>query len=381
MNTVIINNPSRLVFGAGSLQKMADDYLALGLKRLFVLTIPSITDQLTPVFEQLKSNGVTIQINTNISREPSFSDLETILAFARTFNADSVAGIGGGSVLDVAKLVAAQLHNDQPLQSIVGNGLLKGRSTYLACLPTTSGTGSEVSPNAILLDETDGAKKGIISPFLVPDGAYIDPALTLRLPPYVTAFTGIDALTHCIEAYTNRFAHPMVDTFALEGIKLIGRNLKKAVDNGQDLEARSAVALGSVYGGMCLGPVNTAAVHALAYPLGSEYKIAHGVSNALLLPYIMEFNLPEAEAKYAEIARAMGAQEGNTDRETALNGIELVRKLISDCGIPAHLSEINIPFEDIEAIAQSALGVQRLLKNNIREFSLADIVNVYKIAY
>ena len=212
-------------------------------------------------------------------------------------------------------------------------------------------------------------------------GAYIDPALTLGLPPFVTAFTGIDALTHCIEAYTNRFAHPLVDTFALEGIRLIGRNLKKAVDNGQDLEARSAVALGSVYGGMCLGPVNTAAVHALAYPLGSEYKIAHGVSNALLLPYIMEFNLPEAEAKYAEIARAMGAQEGNTDRETALNGIELVRKLISDCGIPARLSEINIPFEDIEAIAQSALGVQRLLKNNIREFSLADIVNVYKIAY
>jgi alcohol dehydrogenase class IV len=248
-------------------------------------------------------------------------------------------------------------------------------------MPTTSGTGSEVSPNAILIDPKDKSKKGIISPFLVPDGAYIDPTLTLGLPQSVSAYTGIDALTHCIEAYINRFAHPMVDLLALEGIRLISRNLKKVIDNGEDLEARSQVALGSVYGGMCLGPVNTAAVHALAYPLGSEFKVAHGLSNALLLPYVMEFNLPAAEKRFAEIALAMGVDKSASDYETALNGISLVRKLIADCYVPSHLSTIGVPLKDIHKLAALAMGVKRLLNNNVREISLEDAESIYNTAY
>src|SRR5439155_10799310 len=145
-------------------------------------------------------------------------------------------------------------------------GKLNARKTYLACLPTTAGTGSEVSPNAILMDESDQLKKGVISPHLMPDAAYIDPMLTLGAPPAVTAATGIDALTHCIEAYANKFAHPMIDLYALEGIRLIGDNLARAVADGSNIEARTHLALASMYGGMCLGPVNTGAVHALAYP-------------------------------------------------------------------------------------------------------------------
>jgi alcohol dehydrogenase len=381
MNRIVINNPKRLSFGPGCLPQMADDYLALGLKRLYILTIPSVVPLLSELVEKLQSKGVTIAMNTSISGEPSFTDFEQILADAKAFGADSVAGIGGGSVLDVAKLVAAQLHNSQSLQSIVGNGLLAGRSTYLVCIPTTSGTGSEVSPNAILSDHTDDTKKGIISPYLVPDAAYIDPELTVGLPPVVTAFTGIDALTHCIEAYTNRFAHPMIDTLSLDGIRLIGNNLQKAVDNGKDIEARSNVALGSLYGGMCLGPVNTAAVHALAYPLGSKYRIAHGISNALLLPYVMEFNLQAAPKLYANIAIAIGCSRKSSDTETALEGIQFIRLLTKGCGVPTRLSEIGIPQDAIEETAIQAMLVQRLLKNNIRDFSLTDVVNVYNSAY
>ncbi|HEY4787208.1 MAG TPA: iron-containing alcohol dehydrogenase [Bacteroidales bacterium] len=381
MRIITFHNPRRLVFGAGSLGQMAEDYLSLGLKRLFILTIPSILKQLDEVIGLLQSKGIIVKVSTYVKGEPTFSDFDELLAEAKDFGTDSIAGIGGGSVLDLAKLVAAQLYNTQSVESIVGNGLLKGRSTYLICLPTTSGTGSEVSPNAILLDQEDKAKKGIISPFLVPDAAYIDPVLTLGLPPSVTAFTGIDAFTHCIEAYTNRYAHPMVDVIALEGIKLIFENLKKAVDNGQDIEARTNLALGSLYGGMCLGPVNTAAVHALAYPLGSEFKVGHGLSNALMLPYVMDFNLPATIDKYIQIALIIGAKTGSSKFETAKNGIEAIRQIIRDCSVPSHLSIIGIPADAIEKLVVSAFEVQRLLKNNPREVSLDDIRMIYQNAY
>ncbi|MGA2795983.1 MAG: iron-containing alcohol dehydrogenase, partial [Thermoguttaceae bacterium] len=325
--------------------------------------------------------GIAVKINTNIEGEPSFSDFGRILCAAREFQADSVAGIGGGSVMDVAKLVAALLDGSRQVRMVVGNGLISERRIPLICMPTTSGTGSEVSPNSILIDEEQHAKLGIISPYLVPDKVYVDPSLTLGLPPYVTAFTGMDALTHCIEAYTNRFAHPMIDTFALDGIRLISANLEKAFHDGDDLEARSNLALGSLYGGMCLGPVNTTAVHALAYPLGSEYKIAHGISNALLLPYIMEFNLPGSEKRYADIARAMGTGEEERDYDAAMKGILFIRNLIKNCGFPSRLSEIGIPASDIKKLAQGALKVQRLLKNNPREISLADAESIYQKAY
>ncbi len=199
---------------------------------------------------------------------------------------------GGGSAMDVAKLVAALLDGRQQIGEVFGIGKLAGRSTPLACVPTTSGTGSEVSPIAIVQDSADGLKKGVISPYLVPDAAFVDPLLTLGMPPAVTASTGIDALTHCIEAYANRQAHPLVDTWALEGIRRIARSLPAAYADGRNVAARTDVALGSMYGGMCLGPVNTAAVHALAYPLGSDFGVAHGTSNAVLLEHVLEFNLP-----------------------------------------------------------------------------------------
>ncbi len=187
----------------------------------------------------------------------------------------------------------------------------------LVCLPTTAGTGAEVSPNAILLDEADELKKGVVSPHLVPDAAFVDPLLTISVPPAVTAATGLDALTHCIEAYANKFAHPIVDIYALQGIKLISANLVRAVRNGGDIEARAALSLGSLYGGLCLGPVNTAAVHALAYPLGGRFHIAHGVSNALLLPHVLRFNFSAAPERYAEISAALGVARNGSALTTA----------------------------------------------------------------
>ena len=380
MKEIVILNPNRVVFGEGSMQRFVSDFVEKGLKKMFLLSITELNTTLAPFLQQLQVHGVAVFIDESIVGEPTFEDFNKILLKAKKFDADSVVGIGGGSVLDVAKLVAAQLKNSQTLEEVKGNGNLKERQTYVVCIPTTSGTGSEVSPNAIFVND-QGEKVGVISPFLVPDAAYIDPVLTVLLPKKITAATGIDALTHCLEAYTNKFAHPFVDFYALEGVRLIAKYLKRACDDGTDLEARTQVALGSMYGGMCLGPVNTAAVHALSYPLGVEYHIPHGLSNALLLPYVMEYNIEADCSKYERIAEVLGAEKKATSKETALEGVKIMKQLIVDCGLPLTLSEAGVKEESIPQLAEGAIKVQRLLKNNIREIAVDDAIAIYKAAF
>tara|TARA_B110000263_G_scaffold193683_1_gene171782 strand:+ start:205 stop:1347 length:1143 start_codon:yes stop_codon:yes gene_type:complete len=380
MKTITLLHPGKLVFGDEALEVFKNDFIASGYKRLFILTIPFLIDHLSELLETFKGKSIEYELDMSILNEPSFQEFNVVLEKAKSFEADSIVGIGGGSVLDVSKLVAAQLKNTQTIDEIIGIGNLRERQTYLACIPSTSGTGSEVSPNAIFIDE-NGGKKGVISPFLVPDASYIYPKLTLSVPASVTAATGIDALTHCLEAYANKFSHPVVDVIAIEGIKLIAENLVEACENGNDLEARTNVALGSLYGGMCLGPVNTGAVHALSYPLGTEFHIPHGLSNALLLPYVMEFNLPKAIIEYANIAKVLGAEIGHTDEETAKNGILKIRELNAACKIPSKLSDLGIPITAIDKMANNALEIQRLLKNNPKKVELEDAKTIYKAAF
>lgn len=381
MRVVNLYNPAKLVFGIDSIEQFTSDFLTSGNKRLYVFTIPQIMDQLSVQIDKLNAKGIHTNINTSVACEPSFSDFEEALKEVRDFNPDCIAGIGGGSVMDLAKIIAVFNTFNQPVKDFIGINLLTERKTQMICIPTTSGTGSEVSPNSILLDESDGNKKGIISPFLVPDVAYIDPKLTISLPPEVTAFTGLDAFTHCIEAFVNKNAHPVIDGFALEGISLISRNLTLAFHDGNDLEARTNLALGSLYGGMCLGPVNTGAVHALAYPLGSFYKIAHGLANAVLLQHVLNYNLPVAIDRYASVAKAMGIENHTSAYKLAQDGIDHITTIIRACGIPIHLKELGVIEKDIPKMAESAITVQRLLKNNVREVSVKDATEIYENAY
>ncbi|MBQ9655225.1 MAG: iron-containing alcohol dehydrogenase [Prevotella sp.] len=381
MKAITLLQPQKIVFGTGCIQTFTDDYLALGLKRLFVLTAPPIRPLLEQPLAALQAKGVAIEVFQDIVAEPTVSDFNHIIALARQFRADSVVGIGGGSVLDVSKLVAAFINSQQQVEQCFGTGFIREKGVWLACLPTTAGTGSEVSPNAILLDERDHLKKGIVSPYLIADAAYVDPKLTWTVPAKVTADTGMDALTHCIEAYTNKFAHPAVDIYALQGIRLIAANLERAVKDGTDIEAREAMAFGSLYGGLCLGPVNTAAVHALSYPLGGEFHIPHGLSNAILLPSVMKFNMPSAVRRYAEVAVAMGCQPGRDDDETARRGVDFIYRLADAVGIPKTLTALNIPQTAVDGMARAAMEVQRLLKNNPREVTEQDARDIYNSLY
>lgn len=371
--------PQKIVFGTGCMEKFCKDYLAMGYKRLFILTAPILRPMVEKSLKPLQE--IEMEIFDGINAEPSVSDFKKVIELARKFKADSVIGIGGGSVLDLAKLVATLAYSEQKVEDLFGIGFVACRGLWFACIPTTSGTGSEVSPNAILLDERDNQKKGIVSEHLMANAAYIDPELTWTVPAKVTAETGMDALTHCIEAYTNKFAHPLVDMYAMMGIKLIAANLLRAVKNGNDVEAREAMSLGSMYGGLCLGPVNTAAVHALSYPIGGEFHKSHGLSNAVLLPTIMRFNIPANTAKYAEIAVACGCERRTNDAETAEKGVQFIEQLSKDCGIPQTLSEIGIPQSAVDGMAKAAMDCQRLLRNNPREVTEQDCKDIYNKLY
>lgn len=381
MRTLAINFPQKLVFGNGCSDQFVDDFKSLGYGRLLVVTAEPIIKIIDPLLTELKSNGISIFVYDNVNAEPAIEDLNALLEFCEKNNIDSVAGIGGGSVLDLAKLAAAMLHSDQSIDDVFGIGNLKSRDVYLACLPTTSGTGSEVSPNAILLDKRDNLKKGVVSPYLVPDGAYVNPLYTKSVPPSITAATGLDALIHCIEEYTNIHAHPVIDLYAKEGIKLIAGSLKQVYNNGDDEDAREKVALGSLYGGIGLGPVNTAAVHALSYPLGGTFHIPHGLSNAVLLPYVMKFNMEASVGRYAEVALALGADIGKDDYETASNGVARIFELCDELNVEVKLSALNIPKDAIDEMAEGAIKVERLLKNNPRKITIEDAKQIYNEAY
>lgn len=381
LKPITLLQPGRIIFGNGCSSDFAKHLSTLGLREILVVTGPTVVKTCGEILSAIQKAGINVTVHSEITAEPTVAAFEKCLRVAQSRPFDGVIGIGGGSAMDVAKLVAALAKGSQSLSEVFGINLLRERKIFLACLPTISGTGSEVSPNAILLDESSRLKKAVISPCLVPDVACVDPLLTCSAPAAITAAAGVDALSHCIEAYANKFAHPVIDLYALEGIRLVSANLLAAIQDGKNIEARANLALGSLYGGLCLGPVNTAAVHALAYPLGSEFHVGHGVSIAVLLPHVLRFNLSADPKRYADIAVAMDTDTADSDDVTAERGIEKLEQLIGECPIPRRLSALEIPREVLPQLAKSALTVTRLLKNNPRIVTEDDAVRIYNSAY
>jgi len=379
---VQIKTPGSILFGVG-----ASEHLPTYVKYFPEGPVLIVTDHglvkagvLDKVQGLLSTTGRDLRVFDAVEPDPNKKCLEECLDLVRTVKPKLVLGIGGGSCLDVAKVAAAIYVNGGQIEDYAGIDKLPSKGLPTILMPTTSGTGSEVSPNAVISDKEQQSKLGIVSPHLYCDLAIVDPSLTLSCPANITASSGMDALTHAIEIYTNRFSTAIVDTIALEAIRLVGRNLSTCVHNGADLEARSAMSLAALYAGLGLGPINTAAVHALAYPLGGTYDIPHGLANSILLPYVMEFNQPACLAKFGRIAKAL-ASTGRNDKDNIFQPVEMVRKLSRDVGIPQRLRDINIPKEAIPQMAAAAIKVNRLLKNNPRSITLSDIKQIYQHAY
>ncbi|MFC1887073.1 iron-containing alcohol dehydrogenase, partial [Thermodesulfobacteriota bacterium] len=295
--------------------------------------------------------------------------------------ADILVGFGGGSPIDITKTTAVMAANKGPISEYFGIDLIPMPGLPTIMVPTTAGTGSEVTPIAILSDEGEKLKKGIVSPYLFPSTALLDPELTLGLPGPITAASGMDALIHAIEAYTSVNATDMTDLLAFRAMGLLYDNIRTAYANGANLSARCAMMEGSLLAGMAFANAGVTAVHAFAYPIGAEFHIPHGVANTLMLPYVMRFNLLGNLAKFADVPEAFSiATEVMDDLHAAEKGVEAIERLADDLCVPRHLADFGIQENDLSELAKGVLKVTRLLANNPRAVRLEDAVAIYKAA-
>lgn len=363
----------RVILRAGAMRQPADWAGTLPGKRLFVITDPGLVKAgvVAPVVAALEAAGLAVTLYSDVEADPPESRVLATVAAAREAGAEVVIGLGGGSSLDTAKLVALLAASPQPLAGIYGIGLAKGPRLPLVQVPTTAGTGSEVTPIAIVTTPSQ-EKKGVVSPLLYPDLAILDAELTLGLPPAVTAMTGIDAMVHAIEAYTSKLKkNPLADSLAREALRMMYDHLPRVLANGQDIESRSAMLAGSMMAGMAFANAPVAAVHALAYPLGGHFHVPHGLSNALVLAPVLEYNLPAAEALYAELAGVINPARRFDDPATAARWfVDDMTRLVRAMPFAQTLRDVGVTENDLDLLAADAMKVERLLVNNPRTMTL-----------
>jgi alcohol dehydrogenase len=328
----------------------------------------------------LRAAGIQVEVYSDVLADPPEHIVLHAADNARVHGTDIIIGFGGGSSMDVAKLIAILVATDQPLSSMYGIGNVKGKRLPLVQIPTTAGTGSEVTPISIVTTG-ETTKMGVVSPKLYADLAILDAELTTGLPPKVTAATGIDAMVHAIEAYTSRHKkNALSDMLAREALKLLSRNLVAACENGGNVQARQAMLLGAMLAGQAFSNAPVAAVHALAYPIGAIFHVPHGLSNALVLPHVLRFNAGHAASSYAELADIVvpGCQGSDEARSQAL--IDALEKLASQVGIATKLREVGITEADLDRLADDAMLQTRLLVNNPCEIQRADARAIYAAA-
>lgn len=373
----------KIVFGCGSFSGLVGQVRDLRAKKPFVAVDGNLAklgmgDRIAEMFDR---EGMKAVLYDRVLPEPPLEQADEGAGLALKGKCDIVIGIGGGSAMDVAKAVAVVAAHGAEAKDFLGLNRVPGPGLPTIMVPTTAGTGSEVTFTAVFVRHDLKKKEGMNSTFMYPDLALLDPELTLSLPSQPTAASGMDALCHAIESYTSVIASPASEMFSLRAVGLIAENLRTCVHNGGNLEAREAQMLGSLYAGIGLANAGVGAAHSLSYPLGGKYGISHGVANTLMLPRIMEFNLPGALEKFADVAEMMGENtEGLSVRDAAMLAVEAVDALIEDCGIATGLEELGIPEEDYSEMARVAMTVARPLENNPRKVTLEDAIAIYRTA-
>jgi alcohol dehydrogenase class IV len=384
MKAFTFQTPPNLLFEAGASRKLADIVAGYNVKRLLLVTDKGVRNAgLTKSAEDaLTAAGYTLTVFDDVEADPPSHVIERTIKLCLDCEIQLVISIGGGSALDTAKLVAYLAKTPDRLEDIYGVGLAKGERLPLLLAPTTAGTGSEVTPIAIVTTPTT-EKKGVVSPRLLPDWAILDPELTIGLPAHVTAATGIDAMVHAIEAYTSKNKkNPMSDQLARQALALLSSNIRTACTDGANLEARSQMLLGSMLAGMAFANAPVAAVHALAYPIGAIFHVPHGLSNALILTQVLRFNLPEAENLYAELALIIDPRTADLAvGQRARLFVDAMADICRDCKVPPSLADVGIKAGDLAKLAEDAMKQTRLLVNNPREVHYDDALAIYTEAY
>lgn len=386
LNPFVFSTTAQIIFRSGASAEIGELVKKKLGERVLFVTDPGLRKLglCDPALKSLAAAGIEAIVYDGVEADPSLVTVQAATEAAKTAGATGVLGFGGGSSLDVAKVVALLCGSGEDIDGAWGVGNAKGPRLPLVLVPTTAGTGSEVTSVSIITVGGD-EKRGVSSPIILPDIAILDPELTLGLPAHITAATGIDAMVHAIEAYASKSANnnPLSKMLARQALQLLGANIEKAVFDGNDREARGAMLLGSMLAGQAFANSPVAAVHALAYPIGGTFHIPHGLSNALVLPHVLRFNAPNAAAIYAEIATDafpdLASEQSNQGRCAAF--IERLAGLSAKLGLQPRLRDVGIGEEHLSGMARDAMKQTRLLVNNPRDVSEADALSIYKAAW
>jgi len=372
--------PKTLITGNGAVAKIGEEAKKLGAHKVLIITDPGVacTGSVASVEHPLRAAGLKVGVYDKAVPEPPMGSVDAIVKFAEKGGYDFVVGFGGGSAIDVAKMVAVLVGSGKKVEDFVCVDQVPKKGLPIIAVPTTAGTGSEVTAIAIFANEKLNVKQGVVSGYLIPNIALVDPVLTWSCPANVTAASGMDALIHCIEAYTSVNATMHTDPLAYEGIKLISKSIRAATYDGTNAWARHNMAMGSLLGGIAFGNAGVGAVHALSYPIGGMFHVPHGVANTLMLPWVMEYNMLSCLQWFREIGEAMGeSTEGLSDREAADKTVAALRQLAVDLNVPQYLSDVNIPESAIPDLVEGALTQGRLWANNPRKFTAEDMAQIY----
>ena len=388
LNNFTFNTTSGIRFGSGiSVSSSQEISKILGSNILFITDKDLMSLKLTePTLNELKKFSSKVEIFEDVEADPSLKTLLNSIEIGKKMKATGVIGFGGGSSMDVAKLTSLILGSNENIEEAWGVSNAKGPRLPLVLVPTTAGTGSEVTPISIITVGEE-EKKGVSSPIILPDVAILDPDLTLGLPAHTTAATGIDAMVHAIEGYAsaNKNNNPISKMLSVEALKLLGGSIEKAVFDGSNLEARGNMLIGAMLAGKSFANSPVAAVHALAYPIGGTFHVSHGLSNSLVLPYVLRFNSADNKATkdYAELAPFVFPDINTNQGSQAVCSefIDRMESLSKKLGLPQKLREVNIPKEACEKMAKDAMKQTRLLVNNPREVTEKDALNIYESAW
>lgn len=375
----MLRMPKKVFCGTNCLNNIKDVINEIKAKKILLLTDKGISNAglIDKVMSVLESLEITVELINDLPTEPKVKEAEAIVEKIKNVEVDLMIAVGGGSVIDVTKLLAVSKVSSYKVSEMVKDSSIIEKGVKTLMIPTTAGTGAEATPNSIVTIPEQELKVGIVNDHLIADYVILAPELTTGLPKHITASTGIDALAHALECYISKKSNPFSNLFAIEAIKLIFNNLEKAYENGDDLEARSNMLRASFYGGVCIASSSTVAVHALAYPLGGKYGIAHGVSNAMLLAEVMNFNKSDIEDKLSTIADVLNMRCDNKE-DKAQAVINAIYTLVENINIPNNLEQYGIGEEDIDDMVEGAAKVTRLLDNNPKKMTKEDIKNIYK---